>query len=1577
MRIMLVKRYTKKFALLLLCALLWAPISVFATDTLYVDKANAASGNGTSWATAYTSLQTALTAAQTSGNSSVVLVAEGTFKPTSATTYFTLYGVSEKTYEIRGGYCHADRSWNPERCPTVLSGDLNGDDGTVAWPASKAAALTAIASGVLKDNAGSLLSIDRGAFSIRGIAFKAAKSQVLVSIVSDMVFLDCLFEHNVISQIEQETTNSIYSRSIFRFNIVTGDALLYKNGNSYFTVAHSLFYWNIGTIAYANDNNMNDYIINGCSFIANSTEGSPLIMKVGARPIRVSNSLFHGNVLGGAKLVYARGGYQSGFGSLAFYNNAFPSSSMANLIDTAQVLPLVASANFLAAPVFIDSASGDFRQRASSNLIDAGNNAYNTETLDLARAARVYDGDENGTAMVDVGAYEFVPAPIGCAGSNDFAVVRRLLDTNALAMVPEALVATCEERDGSMRVVALHLNDLRLFRLPSRLSELTALERLELKDNLLTDFPAGLQSFPRLKVVDLEHNGLDSLSANFAPIAQSPLLDSLKLANNRLRYIHSSVLARTDLGATLEANNLCAMRSAVDAWASAATNSAWGDSQYPLCKPTSKRILVAKDNESCVVGLPVSFTSVSAAISSAGTVDGDEVVICDGEYNESLLITKALTVRRALASYGDVIVAGKQTNNVRIWGYYSVLVQAQGQQPVAFKGLKLENTNTSGAAIILKEDNFIHVEGCHLVSPNGYAIHTQYGKTNTGFGVEVRSSGIEVGYGFFPVNYGSFVRDVVFDASKKVVEDFGGKTSIWHDVWVHGTQNTAFSLQSTLRPSLYEHVVLTNVSEAFDNVVGAVLLDVVIVNVLTDYNVIHTIGGMGAANALGVKMPSYLENLLVQNVTLSSEDEKAFGPIVNTVIENLKIDNISGPSTTLVFSYFQNSVLNNVALSRISGFTHVWGKLFGGVSIANMSAQLPLGSVFAYTLEGHNEISNSIVKGLSAFANECGEGSLTIQNSLFDNTTCGTRDAAFSSSISVSSADPLFTNPAGGDLTLQSTSPAINTGNSATTVTDFVTGLDLAGSPRIIGGRIDKGAYEFFSSTNSTLTLTSDGHGSVVPVVAQSVKNGTAASISATASQGYKFLNWKVLAGNAVLANPALASTTVKIYGNTTVQAQFVALPALTVEFEASGSGHAASQILYGDLGQALAVLAASAASDYRFWKWQVVSGSANIADSLAASTTVTMRTAATVRALYLPLYDLTLAHDGAGVVNASRLSNLSLLDTVRLAAVATEGSVFVRWDLSPAGGAWLSSSTSNNANIVLYGDVTATAVFKPLVTQFDDGCGDAHNTGVCHNPLQNGPDFKKVWMTNNSAQDSLFVLAQACATGYWESDQYFYFDFDGGLGDAQGYDQRLKLDYLREGSADSAVLGLSREVWSASKWTFAEAYIRKVALGYSQTTPDSLLAEAGTLWEMAMPLPSFQKTFIWSLQGSHDTLGSANYEFVPIGKGIRPDGLVTDWQSGVVACGAANAVAYSESMAIQDGACIGYEKSSTAALQLGFWNGTATSFTADVYCGNGQRSALVTQGGFAGVDCAVVGTVYIGISSLSGTVVDFKVGNW
>jgi uncharacterized repeat protein (TIGR02543 family) len=63
-------------------------------------------------------------------------------------------------------------------------------------------------------------------------------------------------------------------------------------------------------------------------------------------------------------------------------------------------------------PLFADAANNNYRLRAGSPCIDRGSNALATIQFDLDGKARVIDGDGDGTATVDMGAYESAPLPM-------------------------------------------------------------------------------------------------------------------------------------------------------------------------------------------------------------------------------------------------------------------------------------------------------------------------------------------------------------------------------------------------------------------------------------------------------------------------------------------------------------------------------------------------------------------------------------------------------------------------------------------------------------------------------------------------------------------------------------------------------------------------------------------------------------------------------------------------------------------------------------------------------------------------------------------------------------------------------------------------------------------------------------------------------------------------------------------------------------------------------------------------------------------------------------------------------------
>lgn len=100
---------------------------------IYVDDDATPGGDGLTWATAFNDLQIALAAADSDAGISENLIAQGTYRPTVANGVQTIAFSPRSGLTLRGGYAGVTGSdpsdRNIELYETILSGDLNGDDG--------------------------------------------------------------------------------------------------------------------------------------------------------------------------------------------------------------------------------------------------------------------------------------------------------------------------------------------------------------------------------------------------------------------------------------------------------------------------------------------------------------------------------------------------------------------------------------------------------------------------------------------------------------------------------------------------------------------------------------------------------------------------------------------------------------------------------------------------------------------------------------------------------------------------------------------------------------------------------------------------------------------------------------------------------------------------------------------------------------------------------------------------------------------------------------------------------------------------------------------------------------------------------------------------------------------------------------------------------------------------------------------------------------------------------------------------------------------------------------------------------
>lgn len=181
-------------------------------------------------------------------------------------------------------------------------------------------------------------------------------------------------------------------------------------------------------------------------------------------------------------------------------------------------------------------------------------------------------------------------------------------------------------------------------------------------------------------------------------------------------------------------------------------------------------------------------------------------------------------------------------------------------------------------------------------------------------------------------------------------------------------------------------------------------------------------GTGGAINAMDSGVIATFKNLLVNNCYSNQ------GTLATTDSGSLIVIN-----ATLT----QNSTLNHGAALYLEG---------GSISVQNSIV----------SSNGSKDPVAAVSGGTATFINSLVQGSGGNQawNANYGTNNGGNIDA-----------DPLFTSAASGDFTLQPGSPAINAGNNS-----FVASLpiDIAGNPRIHGGTVDMGAYEFGSSFCTT-----------------------------------------------------------------------------------------------------------------------------------------------------------------------------------------------------------------------------------------------------------------------------------------------------------------------------------------------------------------------------------------------------------------------------------------------------------------------------------------------------------------------------
>ncbi len=443
--------------------------------TIYVNKSATGANNGTTWANAYTNLQSALGTAVANDQ---IWIAAGTYYPSIAVDFDGAGGatVREATFKIPsnvkvyGGFNGTETlvtQANPKNNMVVLSGDI----GT---PAVKTDNCYHV---VYTFNAGSNTELN-------GVKITGGRADAFTgnnrnasgggwlnlssgTDTASPAITRVIFDSNYAAAFGGGLGNWVQSGGIC-LSVVTncifsnnhGDwqaggiwTSAYGGGTGNLTIYNSLFYNNSttgGGAAIYNDGRFggaqSNTKIHNCSFHGNTAAtGQGAIRNendgAGASGGRVTNSIFWNNTGG------------------SWSNHATASMNAEYTLINEAAVPTGTTAGtgmkYNTNPQFTNAATFDFTLQATSTVIDAGNNTSNPVSTDLAGNPRI------ANTTIDYGAYEFNPCLNPVLGSDSITACNSLTWIDGKTYTASTDTATFKIVGGSSKgcdsIVTLHL----------------------------------------------------------------------------------------------------------------------------------------------------------------------------------------------------------------------------------------------------------------------------------------------------------------------------------------------------------------------------------------------------------------------------------------------------------------------------------------------------------------------------------------------------------------------------------------------------------------------------------------------------------------------------------------------------------------------------------------------------------------------------------------------------------------------------------------------------------------------------------------------------------------------------------------------------------------------------------------------------------------------------------------------------------------------------------------------------------------------------------------------------------------
>lgn len=344
---------------------------------LYVKADATGANNGTSWANAFTSLQSALTSAYSGFQ---IWVARGTYLP-SAENDVTVSFQLKSGVEVYGGFAGTETSLSSRNWfsnPTVLSGYIGA-------PADSTNRSYHVIYNSDVDNTAIL-----DGFTIKGGSAADAGGGIYNTgtLGSSPTIKNCIITDNTTAAggvgagIYNEASSAPkFTNCVISFNTADG------NGGGIYNAGSSPTFTN-------------------CTVTQNkATLGGGIYNDSGSNTV-IYNSIFWGNYfftsgVGDGRQIYINDGTVTLFNSC--YRNLTKDISLT-------IAPIIDGTDITTDPSLFDPSVGDFRLGANSPCVDTGNDSYNSESSDIRSAGyfrKLSKTSASTIGTIDMGAYEY------------------------------------------------------------------------------------------------------------------------------------------------------------------------------------------------------------------------------------------------------------------------------------------------------------------------------------------------------------------------------------------------------------------------------------------------------------------------------------------------------------------------------------------------------------------------------------------------------------------------------------------------------------------------------------------------------------------------------------------------------------------------------------------------------------------------------------------------------------------------------------------------------------------------------------------------------------------------------------------------------------------------------------------------------------------------------------------------------------------------------------------------------------------------------------------------------------------